>query len=65
MNTRTNMPGWIGLACLIFMWLEMLAPKSMKVLLPVFDKIGPFYWLVPLARSYCRLLRPNVGPSGG
>jgi hypothetical protein len=43
------MPGWIGLACLVFMWLEMLAPKSMKVLLPVFDEIGPFYWLVPLA----------------
>ncbi len=27
----------------------MMAPKSMKGLLPVFDKIGPFFWLVPLA----------------
>jgi len=32
-----------------FMWLLMLAPKSMKSLLPIFDKIGPFFWLVPLA----------------
>ena len=32
-----------------FMWLLMLAPKSMKGLLPVFDRIGPFFWLVPLA----------------
>jgi len=32
-----------------FMWLLKLAPKSMKSLLPVFDRIGPFFWLVPLA----------------
>ncbi len=48
-RNRNNALGWIAIACIAFMWLLMLAPKSMKVLLPVFDKIGPFFWLVPLA----------------
>ncbi len=49
LRNRSNALGWIAIACIAFMWLLMLAPKSMKVLLPVFDKIGPFFWLVPLA----------------
>jgi hypothetical protein len=39
----------MAIGCMAFMWLLMLAPKSMKSLLPIFDKIGPFFWLVPLA----------------
>ncbi len=49
LRNRSNALGWIAIACIAFMWLLMLAPKSMKVLLPLFDKIGPFFWLVPLA----------------
>ena len=40
-----NIPGWIGAVCIAFMWLLMLAPKSMRVLLPVFDKLGPLSWV--------------------
>ena len=46
---HANVVGWVAVACLVFMWLEMLIPNAMKVLLPVFDRIGPFYWLLPLA----------------
>jgi Mn2+/Fe2+ NRAMP family transporter len=46
---RINIPGWAGIACQVFMWLEMLAPKSMTVLSPVLNRLGPLYWLVPLA----------------
>ena len=46
---QANVAGWIAVACLLFMWLEMLIPNAMKVLLPLFDRIGPFYWLLPLA----------------
>jgi hypothetical protein len=46
---RINIPGWIGVACLLFVWSAILLPKSVKPLLPVFDKIGPFSWLLPLA----------------
>jgi hypothetical protein len=49
LQDRSNPLGWIAIACMAFMWLLMLAPKSMRVLLPVFDKLGPFFWLVPLA----------------
>jgi hypothetical protein len=45
---RINIPGWISVACLLFVWTAILLPKSLKPLLPVFDKIGPFSWLVPL-----------------
>jgi hypothetical protein len=31
------------------MWLEMLVPNAMDLLFPVFGRIGPFYWLLPLA----------------
>jgi hypothetical protein len=54
-----------------FMWLLMLAPKSMKGLLPVFDRIGPFFCLVPLATicaaSDCSETRVQVvvGCDGG
>jgi len=43
------------------MWVEMLIPKSMKVLFPVLDKIGPFSWLVPLAM----ILLPIVAAKRG
>lgn len=58
---RINIPGWIGVACLLFMWSAILIPKSMKGLLPVFDKIGPFSWLVPLAT----ILLPMVAAKRG
>jgi hypothetical protein len=44
-----------------FMWLLMLAPKSMKGLLPVFDRIGPFFWLVPLATIVLPVIAPKRG----
>ena len=46
---HTDVAGWIAVACLVVMWLEMLLPKQMHALLPVFEKIDPFYWFVPLA----------------
>ena len=49
-HRRINIPGWIAVACLLFVWSVILLPKSMmKPLLPVFGKIGPFFWLIPLA----------------
>jgi len=46
---------------LAFMWGMILLPKSIKPLLPVFDKIGPFFWLVPLAM----ILLPIVAAKRG
>jgi hypothetical protein len=58
---RINVPGWIGIACLVFLWTEVLAPKSMKALLPVFDKIGPFSWLLPLAMILLPIIAAKRG----
>jgi len=59
---RINIPGWIGVAFLLFVWSVILLPKSMmKPLLPVFDKIGPFSWLIPLAM----ILLPTVAAKRG
>lgn len=59
---RINIPGWIGVACLLFVWSVILLPKSMmKPMLPVFDKIGPFSWLIPLAM----ILLPIVAAKRG
>jgi len=61
-QNRVNIPGWIGVACLIFMWSVILLPKSMmKPLLPMFDKIGPFGWLIPLAM----VLMPTIAAKRG
>jgi hypothetical protein len=46
---RIQVSGWIGVACLVFMWLEMVGSKFMTALSPVLDKLGPFYWAIPLA----------------
>ena len=46
---RINVPGAIGIACLVFMWLEMRVPKFMGALFPGLDRLGPLYWLLPLA----------------
>ena len=56
-----NIPGWIGAVCIAFMWLLMLAPKSMRVLLPVFDKLGPLSWVVPLAMIVLPLIAAKRG----
>jgi len=49
LRNRSDALGWIGIACIGFMWLLMLAPKSMRTLIPVFNLLGPFSWLVPFA----------------
>jgi hypothetical protein len=46
---QANVAGWLAVVCLVFMWLEMLVPNTMDLLFPVFGRIGPFYWLLPLA----------------
>jgi hypothetical protein len=43
------------------MWAEMLFPKSMAALLPIFEKIGPFFWLVPLAMILLPILAARKG----
>jgi hypothetical protein len=58
---QTDVAGWIAVACLVFMWLEMLIPNAMKVLLPVFDRIGPFYWLLPLAMILLPIIAAKRG----
>jgi len=60
-HRRINIPGWIAIACLLFMWEMILLPKSIRPLLPVFDKIGPFFWLIPLAM----ILLPVVAAKRG
>ena len=45
---RMNVPGWIGLACLAFIWLVMLVPKLIPILKPALDVLGPFQWLIVL-----------------
>jgi hypothetical protein len=60
-HRRINIPGLIAVACLLFMWEMILLPKSIKPLLPVFDKIGPFFWLIPLAM----ILLPIVAAKRG
>ena len=61
LHRRINFPGWIAVGCMLFMWEMILLPKSMKPLLPVFDKIGPFFWSVPLAM----ILLPIVAAKRG
>ncbi len=50
---RTDVAGWIGVACLVTMWLQMLVPKFLaahfSVLDSFFERIGPYYWFLPLA----------------
>ena len=58
---QANVAGWIAVACLVFMWLEMLLPHAMASLFPVFGRIGPFYWLLPLAM----ILLPIVAATRG
>jgi hypothetical protein len=58
---QANVAGWIALACLVFMWLEMLVPNTMKLLFPVFERIGPFYWLLPSAM----ILLPMIAAKRG
>ena len=58
---QADVAGWIAVACLVFMWLEMLLPHAMEVLYPVFGRIGPFYWLLPLAM----ILLPIVAATRG
>jgi hypothetical protein len=45
---KANILGLIGTTCLLFTLSWILFPKSMKPLLPLLDKIGPFSWLVLL-----------------
>lgn len=49
LQNRSNALGLISIGCMAFMWLLILAPRSMTALLPVFDKLGPFSWLVSFA----------------
>jgi hypothetical protein len=58
---QANVAGGIAVACLVFMWVEMLIPSAMKVLLPVFDRIGPFYWLLPLAMILLPIMAAKRG----
>ena len=58
---QADVAGWIAVACLVYMWLEMLLPHAMEVLFPVFGRIGPFYWLLPLAM----ILLPIVAATRG
>ena len=48
-HRRINIPGWIAVACLLFMWAMILLPRSIKPLLLVLGQMGPFFWLIPLA----------------
>jgi hypothetical protein len=61
LQNRSDALGWIGIACMGFIWLLMLAPKSMKTLIPVFNLLGPFSWLVPLAM----IVLPVIAASRG
>ena len=49
LRRRSDALGWIGIACIAFIWLLMLAPNSMRSLIPAFNVLGAFSWLVPLA----------------
>ena len=49
LRRRSDVLGWIGIACIAFIWLLMLAPNSMRSLIPAFNVLGAFSWLVPLA----------------
>jgi hypothetical protein len=46
---QTRFLGWIGIACIAFTWLAMLAPKRISVLDPVLEVVGPLQWIIPLA----------------
>jgi hypothetical protein len=59
---QANVAGWIAVACLVVMWLEMLVPNTMKLLFPVFERIGPFYWLLPLAMILLPMIAAIRGP---
>ena len=45
----SNVLGWIGVACIAFIWLILLVPKLIKALQPALDAIGPLQWLIVLA----------------
>jgi len=62
---RSSVLGLIGLACVVVMWMQMLAPKFMaahfSVLDSFFERIGPYYWFLPLAM----ILLPTVAAIRG
>jgi len=62
---RSGVLGLIGLACVVVMWMQMLAPKFMaahfSVLDSFFERIGPYYWFLPLAM----ILLPTVAAIRG
>lgn len=41
--------GWIGIACILFGWILVLAPNSVAVIAPILEKIGPLSWLILIA----------------
>jgi len=58
---RSSVLGSIGLACVVVMWLEMLVPKFMAAHFSVLERIGPYYWFLPLAM----ILLPTVAAIRG
>lgn len=58
---RSSVLGSIGLACAVVMWLEMLVPKFMAAHFSVLERIGPYYWFLPLAM----ILLPTVAAIRG
>ena len=64
-DRRSNTLGLIGVACLVITWVVwlvlMLVPKSIRVLGPVFDALGPFQWLVLLAMFVLPMIAAKRG----
>jgi hypothetical protein len=58
---RISVLGSIGLACVVVMWLEMLVPKFVTTHFSVLERIGPYYWFLPLAM----ILLPTVAAIRG
>jgi hypothetical protein len=58
---QANIGGWIGVTCIVFMWQLMLFPNSVTVIMPVFENIGPFSWLLPLAMILLPIMAAKRG----
>ena len=52
MNTRQrlqNVYGWVSVALIAFLWSLLLYPDWVGPFGPLLDKIGPFFWMIPIA----------------
>jgi hypothetical protein len=48
-HDRFTVLGIVGIACIVFMWFNVLFLHQVFKWFPILIRIGPLYWLLPLS----------------